>query len=98
MGATRVVFRDYRRSDSESIWRLDQTCSPHGIAYSRSELRPLLFRRAVERMQLATAVTNRSRSISPSAWATGRSPGCARYYGPGLDAWKMQKALDGAAP
>jgi ribosomal-protein-alanine N-acetyltransferase len=41
-------FRDYRPSDFESIWELDQACFPPGIAYSRSELRAFLSRKGAE--------------------------------------------------
>jgi ribosomal protein S18 acetylase RimI-like enzyme len=41
-------LRDYRRSDFESIWELDQECFPPGIAYSRSELRAFLSRKTAE--------------------------------------------------
>jgi ribosomal-protein-alanine N-acetyltransferase len=41
-------LRDYRRSDFESMWRLDQECFPPGVAYSRSELRSFLARKTAE--------------------------------------------------
>jgi ribosomal-protein-alanine N-acetyltransferase len=41
-------LRDYRRSDFEVIWELDQECFPPGIAYSRSELRAFLSQKAAE--------------------------------------------------
>lgn len=43
-----MVLRDYRRSDFEALWRLDQQCFPPGIAYSRSELLAALSLRTAE--------------------------------------------------
>ena len=48
MSAQRMLFRDDRRSDFESMWKLDRECFPPGIAYSRSELRAFLSRRTAE--------------------------------------------------
>jgi [ribosomal protein S18]-alanine N-acetyltransferase len=31
-------LRDFRREDFESLWRIDQSCFPPGISYSRPEL------------------------------------------------------------
>ncbi|MBI1734305.1 MAG: GNAT family N-acetyltransferase [Candidatus Rokubacteria bacterium] len=42
------MFRDYRESDFESVWTLDQECFPPGIAYSRSELRAFLSGKTAE--------------------------------------------------
>lgn len=41
-------LRDYRRSDFESMWELDQQCFEPGISYSRSELRAFLSRKTAE--------------------------------------------------
>jgi len=43
-----MLLRDYRRSDFETMWELDQACFPPGIAYSRSELRGFLSLEAAE--------------------------------------------------
>jgi ribosomal-protein-alanine N-acetyltransferase len=43
-----VQLRDYRPSDFEALWQLDQECFPRGISYSRSELRAFLSRKAAE--------------------------------------------------
>ena len=32
------TVRDYRRADFDTLWRIDQSCFPPGIAYSRYEL------------------------------------------------------------
>jgi ribosomal-protein-alanine N-acetyltransferase len=149
-------FRDYRRSDFESLWRLDRECFPPGIAYSRSELRAFLARRTadtivVEREGRIVAFVlgwRRSRTeghvVTLDVTASARRQGLGRrlmvelerrfraagvqrvlletaaantiaigfyeglgyrkvaelpgYYGPGLHAWRMEKALDGRAP
>jgi ribosomal-protein-alanine N-acetyltransferase len=44
----RPSTRDYRESDFESLWKLDQSCFAPGIAYSKSELRAFLSRRTAE--------------------------------------------------
>jgi len=43
----RVSFtiRDFQAADFEELWRIDQTCFPPGIAYSRAELRFYMRRR-----------------------------------------------------
>jgi ribosomal protein S18 acetylase RimI-like enzyme len=48
MDANRLPLRDYRRSDFESMWKLDQACFPRGIAYSKSELRAFLSAKTAE--------------------------------------------------
>lgn len=156
MGATRMLLRDCRPSDFESMWELDQECFPSGIAYSRSELRAFLSRKTAEaivvesdgRIVAFVLGWRRSRTeghvitldVATSARRQGlgrrlmvelerrfRAAGVRRvqletaatntiaigfyerlgyrtvaqlpsYYGPGLHAWSMQKALDGSAP
>ena len=39
-------IRDFRATDFEALWRIDQTCFPPGISYSRTELRIYMRRRA----------------------------------------------------
>src|SRR5213080_2144431 len=43
----RVLFtlRDFRREDFETLWRIDQSCFPPGISYSRLELSAYIRRR-----------------------------------------------------
>ncbi len=43
----RVLFtlRDFRREDFETLWRIDQSCFPLGISYSRLELSAYIRRR-----------------------------------------------------
>ena len=36
--AVECTLRDYRDSDFETLWRLDQECFPPDLAYSRTEL------------------------------------------------------------
>lgn len=40
------AIRDYQSSDFDTLWRLDQSCFPAGIAYSRNELRHYIRRPA----------------------------------------------------
>jgi [ribosomal protein S18]-alanine N-acetyltransferase len=44
-GGVPFTVRDFRSSDFETIWRIDQTCFPPGISYSRAELRFYIQRR-----------------------------------------------------
>jgi [ribosomal protein S18]-alanine N-acetyltransferase len=37
--AVPFVIRDFKPEDFETLWRLDQTCFPPGIAYSKEELK-----------------------------------------------------------
>ncbi|MGA8271457.1 MAG: N-acetyltransferase [Candidatus Sulfotelmatobacter sp.] len=39
------TVRDFQPSDFETLWRIDQTCFPPGISYSRTELRVYMRRR-----------------------------------------------------
>ena len=39
------VIRDFLPADFETLWRIDQTCFPAGISYSRAELRLYMRRR-----------------------------------------------------
>jgi ribosomal-protein-alanine N-acetyltransferase len=48
LDANPMLFRDYRRSDLESMLELDRECFPPGIAYSRSELQAFLSRKTAE--------------------------------------------------
>jgi [ribosomal protein S18]-alanine N-acetyltransferase len=150
-----MLLRNYRRSDFESLWELDQECFPPGISYSRSELRSFLSRKTAEtivaesegrivafvlgwrrthteghvitldvaasarrqglgrqllvelegrfraagvtRVQLEAAVVNTSAIAFYQSLGYRKVAHLASYYGRGLHAWKMEKALDGAA-
>jgi ribosomal-protein-alanine N-acetyltransferase len=39
------TVRDFQPSDFDTLWRIDQTCFPPGISYSRTELRLYMRRR-----------------------------------------------------
>lgn len=39
------AIRDFQPSDFDTLWRIDQTCFPPGISYSRTELRFYMRRR-----------------------------------------------------
>jgi ribosomal-protein-alanine N-acetyltransferase len=146
-------LRDYRRSDFESMWALDQECFPRGISYTRSELRAFLSQKTAETVVaehegrlVAFVLGSRPRParghvITLDVAASARRRGLGRrlmvelerrfraagvtqvaletavtnttaiafyqrlgyrtvarltdYYGPGLHAWKMEKALTG---
>ena len=97
-----MLLREYRRSDFESMWRLDQECFAPGVAYSRSALRAFLSRKAAE-----TIVAERDERIVAFVlgWRRSRTEGHVErleyrkaahlpdYYGPRVHAWKMAKAL-----
>jgi ribosomal-protein-alanine N-acetyltransferase len=40
-----VKLRDFRNSDFERLWKLDQDCFPRGISYTRNELMHYMTRR-----------------------------------------------------
>ncbi|MFZ0814569.1 MAG: N-acetyltransferase [Candidatus Sulfotelmatobacter sp.] len=39
------TIRDFQSPDFDTLWRIDQTCFPGGIAYSRTELKVYMRRR-----------------------------------------------------
>lgn len=39
------LIRDYRASDFDRLWRIDQTCFPPGIAYTQMDLTGFIARR-----------------------------------------------------
>jgi [ribosomal protein S18]-alanine N-acetyltransferase len=42
----RFVIREFQPADFDTLWRIDQTCFPAGISYSRAELRLYMRRPA----------------------------------------------------
>jgi [ribosomal protein S18]-alanine N-acetyltransferase len=40
------AVRDFQPTDFDTLWRIDQTCFPAGISYSRAELRLYMRRRS----------------------------------------------------
>jgi [ribosomal protein S18]-alanine N-acetyltransferase len=52
-------LRAYDRGDFEEIWRLDQICFAHGIAYTRPELRHFLLAQTA-----VTIVAEKERQIA----------------------------------
>jgi [ribosomal protein S18]-alanine N-acetyltransferase len=40
-----LTIRDFQPTDFDTLWRIDQTCFPPGISYSRTELRLYMRRR-----------------------------------------------------
>jgi ribosomal-protein-alanine N-acetyltransferase len=68
----RVPFtiRDFQPSDFETLWRIDQTCFPPGISYSRADLRLYMRRRAAFTVVAASvdgAVVSGSASIGSAS-------------------------------
>ena len=45
-GGVPFIIREFEPSDFDALWRIDQTCFPAGISYSRAELRLYMRRRA----------------------------------------------------
>ena len=45
-GRVPFTVRDFQPADFDTLWRIDQTCFPAGISYSRPELRLYMRRRA----------------------------------------------------
>jgi [ribosomal protein S18]-alanine N-acetyltransferase len=41
-----IAIRDFHPADFDTLWRIDQTCFPAGISYSRAELRFYMRRRS----------------------------------------------------
>jgi ribosomal-protein-alanine N-acetyltransferase len=48
LDANPMLLREYRGSDFEHLWKLDQECFAPGIAYSRSDLRAFLSDKTAE--------------------------------------------------
>jgi len=61
------TLRDFRQSDFNSLWRIDQQCFPPGIAYSRFELAAYIQRRKSFTIVAETGPLNRRKSdpLSP---------------------------------
>jgi [ribosomal protein S18]-alanine N-acetyltransferase len=45
MAGVQFTIRDFQPDDFETLWRIDQTCFPPGISYSRAELKFYMRRR-----------------------------------------------------
>jgi [ribosomal protein S18]-alanine N-acetyltransferase len=46
MATVPFTVRNFQPSDFDTLWRIDQTCFPPGISYSRAELRFYMRRRS----------------------------------------------------
>ncbi len=44
-GRVETIFRPFRRSDFDTLWKIDQECFPQSIAYSKHELSDYIQRR-----------------------------------------------------
>jgi ribosomal-protein-alanine N-acetyltransferase len=45
-GEVSLIVREFHPSEFEALWRIDQSCFPPGISYSRAELKTYMRRRA----------------------------------------------------
>jgi len=58
-----IAIRDFQPSDFETLWRIDQTCFPPGISYSRTELKFYMRRRSSFTL-VAEGVQNGENAVS----------------------------------
>jgi ribosomal-protein-alanine N-acetyltransferase len=64
-GRVSVTIRDFQPADFDTLWRIDQTCFPAGISYSRTELRIYMRRRgAFTLVAMNTVSKPKSGSVS----------------------------------
>jgi [ribosomal protein S18]-alanine N-acetyltransferase len=66
-GRVSVTIRDFQPADFDTLWRIDQTCFPAGISYSRAELRIYMRRRGA-----FTLVATNTASIAKSGSVSGK--------------------------
>jgi ribosomal-protein-alanine N-acetyltransferase len=66
-GRVQLTLRDFRREDFEALWRIDQSCFPPGISYSRRELAAY-----IRRSGSFTLVAESAEGISQAA--SGKAP------------------------
>jgi ribosomal-protein-alanine N-acetyltransferase len=52
-----ITLRNFQAKDFETLWRMDQSCFPQGISYSRPELRAYIRRRESFTLVAVDAVT-----------------------------------------
>jgi [ribosomal protein S18]-alanine N-acetyltransferase len=67
------TIRDFQPSDFDTLWRIDQTCFPPGISYSRAELKLYIRRRAAFTL-VAVSVAGADATTSASAKSEKHSP------------------------
>lgn len=60
-------IRDYRPDDFEALWRIDQRCFPHGIAYSQLELSSFITKRHAITLVAEFQAANTGASGVPTA-------------------------------
>ncbi len=65
-----TILRKFRRSDFNTLWKIDQECFPPGIAYSKHELSDYIQRRNTLTLVAETAAEQR-RSADPDAAPSG---------------------------
>jgi ribosomal-protein-alanine N-acetyltransferase len=65
-----TIFRPFRRSDFDTLWKIDQECFPPGIAYSKHELSDYIQRRKSFTL-IAEALAESRGSRDPEAAPSG---------------------------
>lgn len=63
MTDVRFAVRDFQPDDFDTLWRIDQSCFPAGISYSRAELRFYMRRRSSFTL-VAESVADGEKSVS----------------------------------
>lgn len=58
MNGVPFALRDFQPSDFDTLWRIDQTCFPAGISYSKAELRFYMRRRNAFTLVASSAEEN----------------------------------------
>lgn len=65
-GRVSFIIRDFRPSDFEALWRIDQECFPAGISYSRAELKAYMRHLgSFTLLAVGNGTTEEKRSHSP---------------------------------
>jgi len=70
-------IREYRPEDFETLWRIDQRCFPHGIAYSQIELSSFITKRQAITLVAEFELTDNDGEGVPKASPDGRTAGFA---------------------
>jgi len=55
-----LTIREFQPADFDTLWRIDQTCFPSGISYSRAELRLYMRRRGAFTLVAVNGADGRS--------------------------------------
>jgi [ribosomal protein S18]-alanine N-acetyltransferase len=65
-------IRDYSPADFDALWRIDQTCFPPGISYSRTELKVYMRRRGSFTL-IAERIPGKA-PVEPASGKVGKNP------------------------